>query len=175
MTTVVLSANDPVAAWGGVKILRERFHIEPAVVTGPATDNSVGVDIIEEQMKVRAFNALTNGAALGDHLIEKLGLVGQVLDAGCGLMSAPVPTIVLGGTGYVAGELLRLVAGHPSLKLAGILRTASRVSRWRRPSVISRRCIPTRSSRRSRRSSSWWRRCRVVPSSRPHRMARRPR
>lgn len=36
-------------------------------------------------------------------------------------MSAPVPTIVLGGTGYVAGELLRLVAGHPSLKLAGIL------------------------------------------------------
>jgi N-acetyl-gamma-glutamyl-phosphate reductase common form len=36
-------------------------------------------------------------------------------------MSAPVPTIVLGGTGYVAGELLRLVAGHPSLQLAGIL------------------------------------------------------
>jgi N-acetyl-gamma-glutamyl-phosphate reductase len=36
-------------------------------------------------------------------------------------MSAPVPAIVLGGTGYVAGELLRLIAGHPSLKLAGIL------------------------------------------------------
>jgi hypothetical protein len=74
MTCVVLSANDPVAAWGGVKLLRERFHIEPAAVTGPATDNSVGVDIIEEQMQVKAFNAITNGAALGDHLIEKLGL-----------------------------------------------------------------------------------------------------
>jgi N-acetyl-gamma-glutamyl-phosphate reductase common form len=36
-------------------------------------------------------------------------------------MSVPVPTIVLGGTGYVAGELLRLIAGHPDLKLAGIL------------------------------------------------------
>jgi len=36
-------------------------------------------------------------------------------------MSAPVPTIVLGGTGYVAGELLRLIAGHPGLRLAGIL------------------------------------------------------
>jgi N-acetyl-gamma-glutamyl-phosphate reductase len=36
-------------------------------------------------------------------------------------MSAAVPTIVLGGTGYVAGELLRLIAGHPGLKLAGIL------------------------------------------------------
>jgi N-acetyl-gamma-glutamyl-phosphate reductase common form len=36
-------------------------------------------------------------------------------------MSANIPTIVLGGTGYVAGELLRLIAGHPSLTLAGIL------------------------------------------------------
>jgi hypothetical protein len=74
MTCVVLSANDPVAAWGGVKLLRERFKVEPAAVTGPATDNSVGVDIIEEQMQVKAFNAITNGAALGDHLIDKLGL-----------------------------------------------------------------------------------------------------
>jgi N-acetyl-gamma-glutamyl-phosphate reductase len=32
-----------------------------------------------------------------------------------------IPTIVLGGTGYVAGELLRLIAGHPNLELAGIL------------------------------------------------------
>ena len=29
-----------------------------------------------------------------------------------------VPTIVLGGTGYVAGELLRLIATHPHLRLA---------------------------------------------------------
>ena len=34
---------------------------------------------------------------------------------------ARVPTLVLGGTGYVAGELLRLVAGHPHLTLAGVL------------------------------------------------------
>ena len=29
-----------------------------------------------------------------------------------------IPTIVLGGTGYVAGELLRLIAAHPHLQLA---------------------------------------------------------
>jgi N-acetyl-gamma-glutamyl-phosphate reductase len=29
-----------------------------------------------------------------------------------------IPTIVLGGTGYVAGELLRLIATHPQLELA---------------------------------------------------------
>ena len=74
MTSVVLSANDPVAAWGGVKLLRERFHIEPSVVTGPSTDNSVGVEIIEEQMQVKAFNAISNGAALGDCVIDSIGL-----------------------------------------------------------------------------------------------------
>lgn len=38
-------------------------------------------------------------------------------------MSDPrkIPTIVLGGTGYVAGEVLRLVAGHPNLELKGVL------------------------------------------------------
>jgi N-acetyl-gamma-glutamyl-phosphate reductase common form len=36
-------------------------------------------------------------------------------------MSASTPAIVLGGTGYVAGELLRLIAGHPQLEVAAIL------------------------------------------------------
>ncbi len=36
-------------------------------------------------------------------------------------MSATIPAIVLGGTGYVAGELLRLIAGHPQFKLAAVM------------------------------------------------------
>jgi N-acetyl-gamma-glutamyl-phosphate reductase common form len=32
-----------------------------------------------------------------------------------------IPTLVFGGTGYVAGELLRLVAGHPGLQLKAVL------------------------------------------------------
>ena len=78
LSAVILSANDPVAAWGGVKLLRERFEIEPCAVTGPATDNAVGVNIIEEQMGVRALNALASGAALGDHIIDSLGLGAQL-------------------------------------------------------------------------------------------------
>jgi hypothetical protein len=74
LTAVVLSANDPVAAWGGVKLLRERFGIEPSVVTGPATDNMVGVELIREQMNVEAFNAISNPADLGDFVITKLGI-----------------------------------------------------------------------------------------------------
>jgi hypothetical protein len=74
LTALVLSANDPVAAWGGVKLLRERFGIEPCAVTGPATDNQVGIQIIREQMDVAAFNAISSPADLGDHIIASLGL-----------------------------------------------------------------------------------------------------
>ena len=74
LTGVVLSANDPVAAWGGVKLLRERFQVDPCLVTGPATDNQVGVDIIMQQTGVKAFNAMSNPAALGDASIAAAGL-----------------------------------------------------------------------------------------------------
>jgi hypothetical protein len=70
LTAVVLSANDPVAAWGGVTLLRDRFGIEPAVVTGPATDNAVGVNIINEQLALAAANARTSGATLGDIVFD---------------------------------------------------------------------------------------------------------
>ena len=72
MTAVILCANDPVSAWGGAKILRESFNIEPAVVTGPATDNAVGVDQISERMSLPAINALSNGVALGDLVADLL-------------------------------------------------------------------------------------------------------
>jgi N-acetyl-gamma-glutamyl-phosphate reductase common form len=36
-------------------------------------------------------------------------------------VSEPVPCLVLGGTGYVSGELLRLLAVHPHLEVAGVV------------------------------------------------------
>jgi N-acetyl-gamma-glutamylphosphate reductase len=32
-----------------------------------------------------------------------------------------IPTLILGGTGYVAGEVLRLVVGHPNFEIAGVM------------------------------------------------------
>jgi hypothetical protein len=72
LTAVALCANDPVAAWGGARILREQHAIEPAVVTGPATDNAVGVEQIESRLEVKAINALSNAVGLGDHIAELL-------------------------------------------------------------------------------------------------------
>jgi hypothetical protein len=73
LTAVVLCANDPVAAWGGVKLLREEFAIEPTVVTGPATDNQVGIDIIDQRLGLPGINALSNGVELGDLLLKHIG------------------------------------------------------------------------------------------------------
>lgn len=36
-------------------------------------------------------------------------------------MSEPIPAVVLGGTGYVAGELLRLLAAHPRFTLRAVM------------------------------------------------------
>ncbi len=72
LTAVVLCANDPVSAWGGAKILREQFTIEPLVVTGPATDNAVGIQQIAERVGLTGINALSNGVALGDAIADAL-------------------------------------------------------------------------------------------------------
>jgi hypothetical protein len=81
ISCLVLCANDPVAAWGGIKLLREEFDCEPDVVTGPATDNLVGKDLISEQFGIPAVNAVTNGVELGD-------VVADVLDLGNHLQAA---------------------------------------------------------------------------------------
>ena len=74
LSSLVLCANDPVAAWGGVKLLREDFGIEPHIVTGPATDNDVGKDIITQRMGVKAINAVTESMQIGDEVTRHLGL-----------------------------------------------------------------------------------------------------
>jgi len=71
---VVLCANDPVAAWGGVELLKAEFGFVPDVVTGPATDNIVGKEIVTGRMGVSAVNAVTDGAALGDAVASIAGL-----------------------------------------------------------------------------------------------------
>ena len=32
-----------------------------------------------------------------------------------------VPAVILGASGYVAGELLRILAGHPDFRIAGAI------------------------------------------------------
>jgi hypothetical protein len=81
ISAVMLCANDPVSAWGGAKILREEFDIEPTVITGPATDNQVGIDIIKRRSNLPAINAMSGGPELGDLLQTSVGLGARLAKA----------------------------------------------------------------------------------------------
>lgn len=77
LTAVVLAANDPVGAWGGCRQLADRFGIEAAVITGPATDNDAGTDLIREKIGIAGLNARTRPAELAQHLLGCLGKKGD--------------------------------------------------------------------------------------------------
>jgi hypothetical protein len=69
---VVLAANDPVAAWGGVRLLRDRHEIATTAVTGPATDNDAGTVLIERECSVPARNARSNPKELADVVLAQV-------------------------------------------------------------------------------------------------------
>ncbi len=68
----VMCANDLVAARGAVSVMKE-FGIRIDVFAGPATDNLVGVEYIQRELKVPAANSRTDGHRLAD-IVE--GLLG---------------------------------------------------------------------------------------------------
>ncbi|HEY3354742.1 MAG TPA: hypothetical protein VGQ83_15925 [Polyangia bacterium] len=74
LSAVLLAAMDPVAAWGGVRLLQERHQLPTTAVTGPATDNAAGSRIIERQTGITCLNARSEAAALGRLVVAQLHL-----------------------------------------------------------------------------------------------------
>jgi len=74
LSCIILCANDPVGATGGVDLLSNEFSLKTDLVTGPSTDNQVGRNIIQKRLGVNAINAITNGSELGDAVTQVLGL-----------------------------------------------------------------------------------------------------
>jgi hypothetical protein len=60
----VMAAPDPVACWGAVTLMRDRFGLPVTVITGPATDNEVGRDYVRAELGLPAHNALRDAAGL---------------------------------------------------------------------------------------------------------------
>jgi hypothetical protein len=71
-TVVVLCANDPVGAWGARRVMQEQFGLAIDVVSGPTTDNAVGVRYVREQLGLEALNARTHGAELGEFVARQV-------------------------------------------------------------------------------------------------------
>lgn len=72
----VLSANDPVAAWGAKTFLSELPEGHPCppidVICGPATDNDVGKSFIRSKLDLHAANALRDGHTLASIVFERV-------------------------------------------------------------------------------------------------------
>ena len=68
----VFCANDPVGVVGGVRQLQQEYGITADVVTGPATDNNVGVRFVEREVGLRAINARNHSKIFGEHMLKVL-------------------------------------------------------------------------------------------------------
>jgi hypothetical protein len=71
-TATVFAANDPVAAWGGVELLEREYGFRPSAITGPATDNRAGGELIEKKVGVPAANARSAPERLTDIVVAAL-------------------------------------------------------------------------------------------------------
>jgi hypothetical protein len=79
---VVLAASDPVAAWGGLELLRHRHGLETTVVTGPATDNAAGTKLVEAQTGLRARNDRSTPNQLAKVVVDAVGLTASWKEPG---------------------------------------------------------------------------------------------
>ena len=114
---VMLCAQDPVGAWGGVRLLEGRHGLGVDVVCGRVTDTPVGVRFCREELGLPACNALANAGELAAEVLRSLeGHTAAVGSAG-GPGVKPVRLFLYGARGMLGGELARLVEGHPALRL----------------------------------------------------------
>jgi hypothetical protein len=76
----ILCANDLVAAWGGLLYLGEMgVHVD--CISGPATDNSAGVDYVQERFGKPAANGRVNPVELANLVEGKLSAAVEVVRA----------------------------------------------------------------------------------------------
>ena len=60
----VVAAPDPVGSWGAVELLRKQYGIAVTVLTGPTTDNEVGLNYIQSALGLPAHNARRDAKGL---------------------------------------------------------------------------------------------------------------
>jgi hypothetical protein len=69
----IMAAPDPVACWGAAELMREEFHLPITAITGPATDNEVGLVYIQTGLGLPAHNARRDAAGLLNVVRAALG------------------------------------------------------------------------------------------------------
>jgi hypothetical protein len=60
----IMAAPDPVACWGAAELMRNEFGLPITAITGPATDNEVGLLYIQTGLGLPAHNARRDASGL---------------------------------------------------------------------------------------------------------------
>ena len=68
VSKTILCAQDPVGAWGGVRLLRERYGLKTDLVAGRVTDTPAGLRFCRETLEIPTWNALVEGPKVADML-----------------------------------------------------------------------------------------------------------
>ena len=67
----IACATDQVGAWGIVEFMNKK-NINVDIVSGPVTDNIVGIRYIENRLKIAAINSIDNSEKITEFIINKL-------------------------------------------------------------------------------------------------------
>lgn len=64
--THVVAAQDFMGCWSADEFFRKRYASSISIITGPVTDNLVGIQFIQNTLGIRAVNAVSDPEKLGD-------------------------------------------------------------------------------------------------------------
>jgi hypothetical protein len=81
----VMAAPDPVACWGAAELMRNEFALPITAITGPATDNEVGLVYIQSSLGLPAHNARRDASGL-------VGVVRKALESHESRVTSREPT-----------------------------------------------------------------------------------
>jgi hypothetical protein len=68
----IMAAPDPVACWGAAELMKHEFGLPITVITGPATDNEVGLVYIQTGLGLPAHNARRDASGLVEVVRDSL-------------------------------------------------------------------------------------------------------
>lgn len=68
----IVAGQDLMGCWAAERMFKERFCDTIDMMTGPVTDNSVGIDYIKNTLGIEAMNARSESAEIGDWLESHL-------------------------------------------------------------------------------------------------------
>ncbi|MEX0780043.1 MAG: hypothetical protein WD491_15345 [Balneolales bacterium] len=68
----VVAAQDFMGCWSSDHFFRKRYSSGISIITGPVTDNLVGIQFIQNTLGIRAVNAVTDPVKLGNLVAESI-------------------------------------------------------------------------------------------------------